>query len=361
VTNPKFEIRHSKSECPMTIIDHKHLLNRLIAGEDLAAAEMEAFFDAVMGGQVEAPVAAAVLVALRAKGETGTEVAAAARVMRARSLKVPIHDPGRAIDTCGTGGDGAETINVSTAAAVVAAAAGVSVAKHGNRSVSSRCGSADVLETLGVRIDLPPEASAEVHRKTGITFLFAPRLHPAMKEVMPVRRSLGVRTVFNLLGPLTNPAGVERQVIGVWGAEVQDLMAGALAELGARCALVVHSEDGLDELSVCAPTRVVEVRDGVVIGELRVDPDDLGITGSDPASLRGGDAAENARRMQTILSGEETSTASEAVALNAAAALYVAGEVADLAQGLDLARAVMASGSPRTLLERLARVSDEVA
>ena len=345
----------------MKTMDYKALLNRLIAGEDMAPAEVEEFFGAVMDGGIDGAVTAAILVALRMKGETGPEVAAAARVMRARSLTVPIRDPERAIDTCGTGGDGAETINVSTAAALVAAASGVPVAKHGNRSVSSRCGSADVLEPAGVRLDLPPEALAKVYEGVGITFLFAPRLHPAMKKVMPVRRVLGVRTIFNLLGPLTNPAGVERQVIGVWGPEVQDLLANALAELGARHALVVHSSDGLDELSVCAPTRVVEVRDGEVAGEFRVDPADLGVEAGDPQSLKGGDAAENVRRLQAILGGDEVSAASEAVALNAAAALYVAGGPGDLREGLDRTREVMASGAPRLLLERLARVSNEVA
>ncbi len=201
----------------MTAIDHKPLLNRLLAGRDLAGEEMEIFVGAVMDGGVDDVVVAAVLAALRAKGETGVEIAAAARAMRARAIPVPIADPSRAVDTCGTGGDGAETINISTAAALLAAAAGVPVAKHGNRSVSSRCGSADVLEAAGVRLDLSPEAMAALHDEIGIAFLFAPRLHPAMKAVMPVRRALGVRTVFNLLGPLTNPAGVERQVIGVWG------------------------------------------------------------------------------------------------------------------------------------------------
>ena len=238
----------------MTAIDQKRLLNRLLAGTDLTSQEVEDFIGAVMDGEVDDVVVAAALAALRLKGETGVEVAAAARAMRSRSLPVLIADPENAVDTCGTGGDGAETINISTAAALAAAAAGVAVAKHGNRSVSSRCGSADVLEAAGVRLDISPEAMAAVLDEVGVAFLFAPRLHPAMKAVMPVRRALGVRTVFNLLGPLTNPAAVERQVIGVWGPEVQPLMATALAELGAVRGLVVHSDDGLDELSVNAPT-----------------------------------------------------------------------------------------------------------
>jgi anthranilate phosphoribosyltransferase len=341
----------------MTSINHKPLLNRLLDGKDLSPDEMEAFIGAVMDGGVEDAVIAAMLVALRAKTETGPEVAAAARAMRARSLAVEIADPGLAVDTCGTGGDGAETINISTAAALLAAAAGVPVAKHGNRSVSSRCGSADVLEAAGVRLDQSPENMAALHDEVGIAFLFAPRLHPAMAAVMPVRRTLGVRTVFNLLGPLTNPAGVERQVVGVWGSEVQALMASALADLGARYALVVHSDDGLDEISVSAPTTVIEVRDGDIAGEWRIDPGDLGIAASDPESLRGGDAAENLRRMRAVLGGDESSAAAEAVALNAAAALMVAGLAGDLRQGLDQSREVLRSGTALEILEELARRS----
>ena len=345
----------------MTTTDHKSLLNRLLAGKDLSSVEMEEFIGVVMDGDVEDAVIAAVLVALRAKTETGVEIAAAARAMRARSLAVEIADPGLAVDTCGTGGDGAETINISTAAALLAAAAGVPVAKHGNRSVSSRCGSADVLEAAGVRLDQSPEDMAALHDEVGIAFLFAPRLHPAMAAVMPVRRALGVRTVFNLLGPLTNPAGVERQVVGVWGREVQTLMASALAELGARYALVVHSDDGLDEISVSAPTTVIEVRDGDIAGEWCVEPGDLGIAASDPESLRGGDAAENLRRMRAVLGGDESSAAAEAVALNAAAALMVAGLAGDLRQGLDRSREVLRSGAALEILEELAKRSVGIA
>jgi anthranilate phosphoribosyltransferase len=328
----------------MMLIDHKSVLNRLLAGRELEPEVMEAFVGLVMDGALADVVVAAVLAALRAKGETGSEVAAAARAMRSRAVAVKVANRERSVDTCGTGGDGAETINISTAAALLVAAAGVPVAKHGNRSVSSRCGSADVLEAAGVCLDITPEAMAILHDEVGIAFLFAPRLHPAMKVVMPVRRTLGVRTVFNLLGPLTNPAGVERQVIGVWGPEVQGLMAEALAELGARRAMVVHSEDGLDEISVSAPTTVVEVRDGQVVGRSRIDPAELGIEVADATSLKGGDVDENLRRMRAILGGEEESPAAEAVALNAGAALYVGGEAADIGQGYERAREICRSG-----------------
>jgi len=345
----------------VTAIDHRPLLNRVLAGKDLAGEEMEGFVGAVMDGVVDDVVVAAVLAALRVKGETGIEIAAAARAMRARSLPVLINDPGRAVDTCGTGGDGGDTINISTAAALLAAAAGVPVAKHGNRSVSSRCGSADVLEAAGVRLGVSPPMMAALHNEIGIAFLFAPMLHPAMKAVMPVRRGLGVRTVFNLLGPLTNPACVTRQVIGVWGPDVQDLVASALAELGARRALVVHSEDGLDEISVKAPTRVIEIRDGEVVDDWKLEPGDLGIVVDDPASLSGGDVEENLRRMREILGGHEVSAAAEAVAVNAAAALYVADMAETMARGLEAARETLRSGAGLAILESLAKRSKEIS
>jgi anthranilate phosphoribosyltransferase len=334
----------------------REVLERLLAGHDLDAAATEACFEAVMGGEWTEAQQAAFLVALRAKGEAPAEVAAAARVLR--RVAVPVETVRRPlVDTCGTGGDGAHTLNISTGAGLVAAACGAAVAKHGNRSVSSRCGSADVLEALGVRLDLEAERLGTLIDAHGFAFLFAPRLHPAMKAVMPVRRGLGVRTVFNLLGPLSNPAGVSRQVVGVYNRAAQVLVAGALAELGADHAWVVHSEDGLDELSVCAPTRVVEVRAGAVAGELTVDPEALGIAHAERAALAGGDAGENAGRLRAILGGRERSPAAEAVALNAGAALVVAGLVRDLAAGLAAARASLESGAPAALLDRIAAAS----
>jgi anthranilate phosphoribosyltransferase len=227
--------------------------------------------------------------------------------------------------------------------------------------VSSRCGSADVLEELGVRLDLDPQHLARLHDDVGVTFLFAPRLHPAMGAVMPVRGTLGVRTVFNLLGPLTNPAGVRRQVIGVWGADVQPLMAEALAELGAVHALVVHSDDGLDEISVFAPTTLIEVIDGKVEGRHRLDPSTLGVVADERDSLAGGTVAENAARLRTILAGGEVSAASDAVAVNAGAALVVAGVAEDLESGFGQAREVLASGAAAAVLERLSAGSMESA
>jgi anthranilate phosphoribosyltransferase len=336
----------------------RDVLERLLAGQDLDAATMEACFEALMGGEWTEAQQAAFLTALRAKGEAPAEVAAAARVLR--RFAVPVETRRRPlIDTCGTGGDGAHTLNISTGAALVAAACGAAVAKHGNRSVSSRCGSADVLEALGVPLDLEAERLGELIDAEGFAFLFAPRLHPAMKVVMPVRRGLGVRTVFNLLGPLSNPAGVTRQVVGVYNRAAQGLVAGALAALGAEHAWVVHSDDGLDEVSVCAPTRVVEVRAGAVAGELVVDPADLGIARAEREALAGGDAAENAHRLRAILSGEERSAASDAVALNAGAALVVAGFVADLRSGLAAARERLASGAAAATLDRVVSAAHE--
>jgi anthranilate phosphoribosyltransferase len=341
-------------------LSYKSLLTDLISGNDLHPEAVEQLFGAVMDGAVEQPVVAALLVALRMKGETGPEVAAAARAMRERAVPVLIAAPEQAVDTCGTGGDGANTVNISTAAALVAAAAGVPVAKHGNRSVSSSCGSADVLEAAGVRLSLSATELATLVDEIGIAFLFAPNLHPAMREVMPVRRALAVRTTFNLLGPLTNPARVQRQVVGVWGEEIQELVAAALADLGATHALVVHSQDGLDELSVMAPSTVYEVCNGAVSGSWQVRPEELGIVADDPARLRGGDVSHNGKRLQAILAGHERSAATEAVALNAGAALYVAGRAASIGEGLEQAREIIRSGAAAERLELLARRSQEL-
>ncbi len=337
----------------------RDVLEALLAGEDLSRETTEECFGALMAGEWSEPEQAAFLVALRAKGETAGEVAAAARVLRSFAVPVQV-DRTPLVDTCGTGGDGAHTLHISTGAALVAAACGVAVAKHGNRSVSSRCGSADVVEALGVPLEVEPEKLGALLEKVGFAFLFAPRLHPAMRAVMPVRRALGVRTLFNLLGPLANPAGVKRQVVGVYGADVMPLVAGALAELGAEHAWVVHSEDGLDELSVCAPTRVIEVRAGALARELAVDPQALGIASASRDDLAGSDAHENAIRLRAILTGNERSAAAEAVALNAAAALIVAGIVADLAEGLAASRECLASGAAGAKLDAVVRAAGEL-
>jgi len=335
----------------------KKILEALLAGGVLDAGEMQEIIGRMMDGELSEAFTAAFLVALRARGEDAGELAAAARAMRERVVRVPISRADEAVDTCGTGGDGADTINISTASACVAAAAGVKVAKHGNRSVSSRCGSADVLEALGVGLELEADELARLYEEVGLSFLFAPRLHPAMRSVMPVRRALGIRTIFNMLGPLTNPAGVGRQLIGVWDERVQDLLAEALSRLGTRHALVVHSRDGLDEFSVFAPTRVLEIREGRPGKEALFDPAELGLGRGGPAALRGGDVGTNAIRLREVLGGGEDSAAAEAVALNAAGALLVAGRSRDLREGYALAREVLRSGAALEKLEALAAAS----
>lgn len=335
------------------------VLEDLLAGRDLPAATMEQCFTALMAGEWSEPEQAAFLVALRAKGESSEELAAAAHVLREVAVPVPCSRR-ILVDTCGTGGDGSQTLNISTGAALVTAACGVAVAKHGNRSVSSRCGSADVLEALGVSLELEPEQLGMLLDEFGFAFLFAPRLHPAMRVVMPVRRVLGIRTVFNLLGPLANPAGVRRQVVGVYSLAVMPLMAGALARMGAERAWVVHSDDGLDELSVCAPSRVVAVESGRVAGEFVIDPAELGFPCLDRNDLAGGDVAANAARLLAILGGRERGAASAAVALNAAAALVVAGVDEGIHGALDRAQRCLADGAALELLQSVMTRNREV-
>ncbi len=335
------------------------VLERILGGHELDSETMEGCFASLMSGEWSEPQQAAFLVALRARGESPREVAAAARILRQMAVAVETsRDP--VVDTCGTGGDASHTVNISTAAAFVVAACGVAVAKHGNRSVSSRCGSADVVEALGLPLDLPPERLGRLLDEEGFAFLFAPRLHPAMRAVMPVRRALGLRTVFNLLGPLCNPAAVRRQVVGVYAEEVMPLVAGALAELGAAHAWVVHGADGLDEVSVCAPTRVIEVCDGEIGRELTLEPQAFGIRRARLEDLRGGDAEANAARIQAVLAGEDTSPVAEAVLLNAAAALTVSGRFG-FGEGLEAARECLRTGAAADRLGAVATRAKELA
>lgn len=331
-------------------IEPRRALERWMARQELTVHEVEELFGRLVDGEIDEPVKAALLVALTMKGESPAEIAGAARAMRARVRRVP-HARERVVDTCGTGGDGAGTFNISTLAALVAAAAGAAVAKHGNRAVSSRSGSADLLMALGVEVEQPPERAGALLERVGLAFLFAPCFHPAMREVMPVRRALGVRTVFNLLGPLTNPAGATRQLLGVFARDRVELLARVLAELGTEHALVVHGADGLDEITTTGPTRVAEVRgDRVELWELV--PEDLGLTRVRPEALAGGTPEENAAIARRILAGEPGPRA-EIVALNAAAALHVAGRVPDLATGLALARETLGSGAAAAKLAEL--------
>lgn len=332
-------------------------LRRVMAGGDLSRGEMQSLIGQLMDGEIEPVHQAALLIGLAMKGEAVDEIAGAAQAMRDRAIAIP-HDVADVVDTCGTGGDGAGTFNISTAAAVVAAAAGAPVAKHGNRSVSSRSGSADVLASLGVSIELDPEAAGQALESIGIAFLFAPKLHPAVGAVMPVRKALGVRTMFNLLGPLTNPAGARRQVIGVYARRFVEPLAEVLNALGSEHALVVHGDDGLDEITVTASTHVAELKDGAVT-TWTVDPTDLGIDLHPPSSLRGGTPEDNAALFEGVLAGRSSGdrardrALADVVALNAGAALYVAGREETLAGGLATARGALEDGRALATLDAL--------
>jgi anthranilate phosphoribosyltransferase len=333
----------------MPELDARHALAQLVAGLDLQRGEMEELFGQLMDGVISDALKAALLVALRMKGEAVAEIAGAAAAMRRRAIPIPHHCVG-VVDTCGTGGDGRGTFNISTGAALIAAAAGVPVAKHGNRAVSSRSGSADVLAALGVKIDVDAAAAGRTLDAVGIAFLFAPMLHPAMREVMPVRRELGLRTLFNVLGPLTNPAGARRQVVGVYAESLVGPIGRVLAELGAEHALVVHG-DGYDEMTTTGSTRIAEVRNGQV-AMLTLIPEELGLRRARQEELVGGDPEENAAAMLRLLGGEEGALA-DITALNAGAALYVGGKAATLAEGLQQAQEALASGAAANKLQEL--------
>jgi anthranilate phosphoribosyltransferase len=316
---------------------------------------MESVMLDVMAGNATAAQLGGFLVALRMKGESVDEITGAARAMRRYATRVPTaHD---VVDTCGTGGDMRGTFNISTAAALLAAAAGVRIAKHGNRAMSGAVGGADVLEALGVRIDLEPEQIAACLEEVGIGFLFAQRHHPGMRHAAGPRRELGVRTLFNLLGPLSNPAGARAQVLGVFSRQWVEPLAEALDRLGSSRALVVHGEDGLDEISLCSPTLVAELCDGTV-RTYRMRPEDFGLARCAPEELAGGDVPQNAEILRRILSGEGTRAQTEIALLNAAAAVYVAGKASDVTAGLALARETIASGAALATLERLVEFSN---
>jgi anthranilate phosphoribosyltransferase len=335
-------------------MDFKTVLSVLIARRDLSEAAAAELVDEILAGQLTEAQIAAVLAALATKGEAVGELAGAARAMRRRAIRVQAVGQ-TVVDTCGTGGDGGGTFNISTTAAFVVAGAGVAVAKHGNRSVSSRCGSADVLEALGVKIDAEPEIMEQALQEAGIAFLFAPRFHGAMKFAMPVRKQLGVRTLFNLLGPLANPAGATCQLIGVYAPHLTEMFAHALRLLGARRAFVVHGHDGMDEITVCAPTRVSELRDGTVRTYDLQATDYFGHL-AHPDDLAGGDPAQNAAILREVLGGAP-GPKRDIVLINAAAALTAAGRVADIGAGVRLAAEVIDAGQGTAKLDHLIRIS----
>jgi anthranilate phosphoribosyltransferase len=322
----------------------------VLDGHDLTRTEAREAMQQIMGGGATQAQIAGFLIALRAKGETADEIAGCAEAMREHVLAVrPARDD--LVDTAGTGGDGKSTLNISTAAALLAAAAGAGVAKHGNRAASSQTGSADVLEALGFELELPPERIARSIDELGFGFMFAQAHHPAMKHAAPVRRELGTRTVFNVLGPLTNPARARAQVVGVYSPSLVRPVAEALAQLGARRAFVVHGAGGIDELSPVGPSRVSEVVDGGVRDRI-VDPQELGIEPTSLEELAGGAPAENAAAIRGVFAGERGG-AREAVLLNAAGAIAAGGHADDLREGLELARAALDSGAAAARLDEL--------
>lgn len=328
-------------------------LGRLVEGQDIGRATAARCMKLIMSGEAEPMLVSAFLVALRMKGETPEEIAGCAEVMREHARRISA--PAGAIDTCGTGGDGAHTFNVSTGAALVAAGMGIPVAKHGNRSVSSSCGSADVLQALGVKVDCPPERVEECLRQANFGFLFAPLLHASMRHAMPVRRALGMRTVFNVLGPLTNPAGVKRQVLGVFSRALVRPLAEVLRLLGCERALVVSSEDGLDEISLGAPTRAVLLTEGR-LEELLIDPAEWGLARIPAAQLACGGVLEAAEVLRGVLEGKP-GPARDIVCLNAAAAAFVAGKVRELQEGIALAGEALDRQAARQVLEKVAVIT----
>jgi anthranilate phosphoribosyltransferase len=332
------------------------LIDKLHRRQDLTIEEAAAAMEEIMAGRAQPSQMAGLLVALSMKGERPSEIVGLAQTMRARAVPLSrCFDD--VFDTCGTGGDRAHTFNVSTLSALVVAACGVRVAKHGNRSVSSRCGSADLFEALGVNIAAPPATVERCLSEAGIAFFFAPTFHPSMRHAAPTRRELGIRTAFNLLGPLTNPAGAERQLVGVPRPELTELVARSLALLGAKHVWVVHGADGLDEISTTGYTKISEVRDGAV-NTFYLHPSDVGVPKAAPESLRGGDSAENARITRAVLEGA-AGPARDIVLLNAGAALLLAGVAATVPEGIRVAAAALDDGRAGAVLERLALLSNE--
>jgi anthranilate phosphoribosyltransferase len=336
--------------------DLSAVISKVAHGESLTATESEGAFASIMDGSASDIHISALLMGLRTKGHSASEVAGGVRALRGAMVAVDVGPIDGVIDTCGTGGGTLTTFNISTAAVFVAAGAGARIAKHGNRSFTSRSGSADVLEALGIPIQLPRVALETIAQETGIVFLFAPAHHPAMRHVGAVRRALGITTIMNVLGPLANPARVRRQMVGVADPALLPLVAAALKELGHVRALVVHGHPGMDEISPLGPTRVAELDEGQ-INETTITPEEFGLSGATAESLAGGSPDDNARTILDVLEGREQGGARAAVLMNAAGALYVAGRAASPAEGATLAGESIDSGAARTSLERFREAS----
>jgi anthranilate phosphoribosyltransferase len=338
----------------------REAIGQVVAGGELTEEGAAETMREIMTGVATPAQLGAFLTALRLRGETADEVTGLARVMREHAVHVSLRHDLRAVDTCGTGGDASGTFNVSTAAGLVVAALGQPVAKHGNRAATSQCGSADVLEALGVKLDLGPEQVARCVETVGFGFMFAPVYHPAMRYVGPTRREIGVRTVFNILGPLTNPAGARYQTLGVADAKLLPLMGAALNRLGCARALVVYGEDGVDEVSLSAPTRVCEVAEGQ-LREYTITPESLGLPERSRDEVRGGDPQQNAALLRAVLGGEQDGAPADMVAANAGAALYITGHAGTLKDGAQMARETLRSGKALATLEALAATSHSLA
>ncbi|HHG73542.1 MAG TPA: anthranilate phosphoribosyltransferase [Persephonella sp.] len=330
----------------------KQLIQKITSNTDLTREETEKLFDILMKGEATDAQIGAVLVGLKMKGETVDEITSAASVMKREAVKVPVLDRSRLVDTCGTGGDKINTFNVSTITAFVAAGAGAKVAKHGNRSVSSKCGSADIMEALGVNIQMPPEKSAEAIEKIGLAFLFAPIYHPAMKNVIKQRREIGVRTIFNILGPLSNPADAKFQLMGVYDPNLIEPLTKVLSQLGVERAFVVHGMEGLDEISITSDTLIGEL-DGEEISIYKVKPEDFGLNRASLSDIQGGDLEYNLKVALSILEGKEYSPKTDFVALNAAFALKAAGIVENIKDGIELAKETIYSKKAFEVLQKL--------
>jgi len=335
--------------------DFKNLIAKVADSHSLNEIEAEAAFDAIMSGEVTPAQIAAFLMALRMRGETVEEITAGARVMRAKATKVDA--PEGAIDTCGTGGDASGTYNISTAASFIVAACGVPVAKHGNKALSSKSGSAEVLEKLGVKLDISPAQITKCIKEAGIGFMFAPAHHSAMKHVGPTRAEMGTRTIFNLLGPLSNPAGAKFQVVGVFAQQWVEPLAHVLKNLGSERVWVVHGSDGLDELTTTGISHVAELKNGAVT-TFDIAPEDVGLARADPAALKGGDPQENMEALVRLLDGEEGAYR-DIVTLNAAASLVVAGKATTLSEGVQMAGKAISTGAAKRALDALVTVSNE--
>lgn len=323
----------------------------------LQDTEAEAVMHQIMSGDASDAQIGAYLMALRMKGETPEEITGSARAMREKSSKVATNVNGDLLDTCGTGGDKSGTFNISTTVAFIAAGAGIPVAKHGNRAATSKCGSADVLAELGVNLDLTAEQVGQCIDEVGIGFLFAVKLHPAMKHAIGPRRQMGIRTIFNILGPLTNPAGAQRQLMGVFAADLTDLLAHVLKALGSKSAIVVNGYGGMDELTITGPNRVSHLKEDGSIDSFELDPQEFGFEGASVSELKGDDAPTNARILRGILSGEVQGAKRDIVLLNAGAALLAAGKTPDLKAGIALSREMIESGAALNKLNKLVEFS----